>query len=83
MKTRRPRMTSRRPRMTRQLASRLRNYMCMISEEWEWEPGEAAQWQNDLDWLWRMDEWFEEKHIQAKARRVGMAELRAARGDEK
>ena len=46
------------------------------------EPGEGAQWQKDLDWLWRMDEWFEEKHIQAKARRVGMAVLRAARGDE-
>ena len=72
-------MKPRRPRMTRQLASRLRNYMCMISEEWEWEPGEAAQWQKDLDWLWRMDEWFEEKHIQAKARRAGMAELRAAK----
>ncbi len=48
--------------MTRQLVNRLLYYMrdqLMLSDEVEWEPGEAAQWVRDEQWLLRMRDWFD------------------------
>ncbi len=55
-------MKPRRPRMTRQLVDRLLYYMrdqLTLSDDVEWEPGEAAQWVRDEQWLLRMRKWFD------------------------
>tara|TARA_Y100001937_G_scaffold107591_1_gene150397 strand:+ start:264 stop:425 length:162 start_codon:yes stop_codon:yes gene_type:complete len=48
--------------MTRQLVDRLLYYMrdqLTLSDDVEWEPGEAAQWVRDEQWLLRMRKWFD------------------------
>ena len=57
-------MKPRRPRMTRQFVHRLLGYVYLsvsCDEECGWEPGEEAQWNRDMEWLYRMRDWFDRK----------------------